>query len=510
MKKAFYYGLISSFASGLVFVICRLILNVLTPPEVLVDFVVRIIPLNLFSLAVSTLGSWAKILLVVGLTLVFIIVGGAFGMLCYWSMKHWRWLGGVRKRWTAIFVGVLLWVLAMVLILPASGKGFFGILIQTGPIILLLVWLLASNVYSFSLMGLLSMPIPTLEQQRTFSASRRAFLKNMAYAGAGLVLAGGIGTAVWRFIVAEQQNMFKKGQMPPEITSNEDFYAVSKDFVDPIVDAESWKLEITGLLDRNLTFNYEQLKALPAISQYLTLECISNEIGGSQIGNAQWKGVRLRDLLSSVSIKRSVRKLALFGMDDYSDSITISQAMGDGVILAYEMNGVPLPVKHGFPVRLLIPGIYGMKNVKWLSKIELVDYDYVGFWEDVGWSNQAVIQTMSRIDVPAQFSHVKPYKPLMLGGIAFAGNRGISRVEISTDKGKTWKPADVGDALSPFTWVLWVYDWTPPANGNYLVEVRATDAQGNLQTSVNRDALPDGATGYDNIYVVVVPNPSPT
>jgi hypothetical protein len=171
------------------------------------------------------------------------------------------------------------------------------------------------------------------------------------------------------------------------------------------------------------------------------------------------------------------------------------------------MNGVPLPAKHGFPVRLLAAGIYGMKNVKWLTKIELVDHDYLGFWEGAGWSNQAVIQTTSRVDVPSSVSHVKLGQSLPLGGVAFAGDRSISKVEVSSDAGSTWNEASISDPLSRFSWVLWIYDWTPSGLGDHVIQVRATDGLGNLQSSQRTDPLPDGATGIDSELVIVDSDP---
>ncbi len=510
MKRAFYCGLIASITSGIFLVIFRLAAGVLTPPEVLVDIIVRLIPLNLFLLGVSTFGSSAKIILLIVLAVLFIIAGGLVGMLWHWLKRRWSWLDHRREWVVVVAVSFILWVLAMVSLVPASGKGFFGIQSQPWPAAMVLVWLLASFAYTFTFAGLFfrpPVPQPTVSE---IDSSRRTFLKRLAYAGVGLILVGGVGAILWKIANSTMQMMSGTGQLSPEITPNADFYVVSKDFSPPQVDSASWKLQVTGLVDHELSLSYEQLKALPPTSFYLTLECISNEVGGTQIGNAQWKGVLLRDVMSSITVKDSVRKVVLYGADDYADSITPQKAMADDVLLAYEMNGVPVPPEHGYPVRLLVPGIYGMKNVKWLNRIDFVDQDFIGFWEQAGWSDQAVIKTMSRIDVPASASQSKPHEVLMLGGVAFAGDRGVSLVEVSTDGGKTWNTAAMKPALSPFSWVIWVYNWTPVQNDNYIIQVRATDGQGNLQSDIPTPALPDGASGYDSRLVVITPNPSPT
>ncbi|MEK7848898.1 MAG: molybdopterin-dependent oxidoreductase, partial [Chloroflexota bacterium] len=191
------------------------------------------------------------------------------------------------------------------------------------------------------------------------------------------------------------------------------------------------------------------------------------------------------------------------GEDDYSDSFPLEKALEPGTLLAHRMNGEPLTPPHGFPLRALVPGIYGMKNVKWLREIEVVDYDFQGFWQERGWSDQAVIKTISRLDLPGGGDY-RAGEVATIGGVAFAGGRGISRVEVSTDDGRTWKPAQVRPALSPYTWVLWLQQWSP-APGHYEILVRAADGLGQLQDAEEREPLPDGASGYHRIVVRVQP-----
>jgi DMSO/TMAO reductase YedYZ molybdopterin-dependent catalytic subunit len=179
-----------------------------------------------------------------------------------------------------------------------------------------------------------------------------------------------------------------------EVTPTKDFYVVSKNAFDPEVDAERWRLEITGLVESPLTLSYDEVKSLPAVEQYATLCCISNEVGGDLIGNALWRGVRLKDLFERAGLKPGVVDVALHASDGYTDSISLARAVQDGTLLVYEMNGEPLKPEHGYPLRLLVPGIYGMKNVKWITGLEAIDYDLKGFWQRRGWDDRAEYKTM--------------------------------------------------------------------------------------------------------------------
>jgi hypothetical protein len=282
-----------------------------------------------------------------------------------------------------------------------------------------------------------------------------------------------------------------------EVTPTRDFYQVSKNAFDPEVDVRRWKLEVMGLVDNTLSLTYDQLKALPSVEQYATLACISNEVGGDLIGNALWRGVRLKDVLAEAGLKQGVVDIVLRASDDYSDSIPLDRAMADGTLLVYEMNGDPLTSEHGFPVRLLVPGIYGMKNVKWITKIEAVDFDFRGYWQRRGWDDRAEYKTMARIDAPAH----SVTGEATIAGIAFAGDRGVSKVEVSTDAGKTWGQAVIKSALSAFSWVLWDKTWAPEQAGKHRVVVRATDGRGITQTPQQAPPAPSGSSGYHTVTI---------
>lgn len=288
-----------------------------------------------------------------------------------------------------------------------------------------------------------------------------------------------------------------------EITPVGSFYRVSKNFFDPSPSADNWTLSIKGLVANSYSLSYKQLTAMPAATATVGMMCISNPIGGGLIGNQTWKGVRLADLLKRAKPQANAVDLLLTAADGYTDSIPLSKALDPDVMLVWEMAGAPLTSEHGGPARLLVPGIYGMKHVKWLTTIELVGYDFRGYWQqpDQGWSDPAPVNTMSRIDSPAGSTVAR--RAQVVSGIAFAGDRSISKVEVSTDGGKTWNAAYVKPPLSSTSWAVWGYEWTPPAAGKYVLQVRATDGYGNLQTSRRTDPYPNGATGYHMVTVMV-------
>jgi DMSO/TMAO reductase YedYZ molybdopterin-dependent catalytic subunit len=288
------------------------------------------------------------------------------------------------------------------------------------------------------------------------------------------------------------------------VTATDDFYKVSKNFVsDLTVDPATWVLRVDGLVNKPYELRYGDLLKLPSVERYQTLTCISNDIGGDLIGNALWRGVSLRDVLRAAEPKPGAVKAMFSASDGYQDSIPAERALTGDCLIAYMMNGQPLIAGHGMPARLLIPGIYGMKNVKWLTRIDLVATDFKGYWQTRGWSDDAFIHTMSRIDVPNPDMGAGKVGLIKLAGVAFGGDKGISKVEVSVDGGSSWKPTILKDALGPYAWRLWRFDWqaTP---GEHRLQVRATNGAGELQTAEVTDSLPDGATGWHTVTVSVI------
>lgn len=292
-------------------------------------------------------------------------------------------------------------------------------------------------------------------------------------------------------------------ELASEVTSTADFYAVSKNFFsDPTVDANQWTLQVMGEVSSPYTLTYNKLLQLPAIERYQTLCCISNEVGGDLISNALWRGTALRDIIMAAQPKAGVVKVVFTASDGYQDSVTYDRALLPQNVLAHTMNGESLNSKHGMPARLLIPGIYGMKNVKWITKIELMNIDFQGYWQTRGWSDLATINTMSRIDTQSVVNAKIPVGKTEIAGVAFGGEYGISKVEVSIDAGKTWRDAILKEPLGTFTWRLWRYDWDAKT-GDYVIIVRATNGKGELQPSQLTDTLPNGATGWHSNSVSV-------
>jgi DMSO/TMAO reductase YedYZ molybdopterin-dependent catalytic subunit len=300
-----------------------------------------------------------------------------------------------------------------------------------------------------------------------------------------------------------------------EVTPTYLFYRIDINPIVPVVDATSWTLTVKGLVNNPLTITYEEIKAMPSVKEYATLQCVSNKIGGDLTSTALWRGVRLKDVLQKAQVKPGAKYIAVRCYDGYDVGIPLERGLLDGSILAYEMNLAPLTSEHGYPVRAIVPGLYGMMNPKWITEIELVDNVYEGYWARNGWTNVATEDTHSFIVIPGQAPvrdrfrnldveniNIVPGQKVPVAGIAFAGDRGIAKVEVSTDGGVNWKSASIKDPLSKYTWVLWTAGFTPAtAQGNYRIVVRATDKTGKIQTAEVRPPFPDGASGYHMINI---------
>jgi DMSO/TMAO reductase YedYZ molybdopterin-dependent catalytic subunit len=274
------------------------------------------------------------------------------------------------------------------------------------------------------------------------------------------------------------------------------------------VDASLWHLEVTGLVQNPKTYRLEDVKAFSPIEQETTLMCISNGLDAGLMSNAKWKGVPMRDLVSQASPLSTAAKVKLHGVDNYTDTFPLEKAMDPATLIAYEMNGVPLPDRHGFPVRVIVPGYFGEKNVKWLTRIELASAEAKGFYETQGWGPDFIVPTRSRIDVPwsdSLFSLGKLNGPIEIKGVAFAGDRGISRVEISFNEGQQWHEADIYYSGGDLAWSLWKArgGWQPEVPGNYTVRVRATDGEGEVQDFDPRRPFTSGVTGFHQINVYI-------
>ncbi len=290
-------------------------------------------------------------------------------------------------------------------------------------------------------------------------------------------------------------------------TPNDTFYVVnysdSPFSLSRDVRIDQWRLSITGAVKLPMALSYGDILQRPAIDRAVTLECIDNLPGGDSMGNAMWRGLSLKALLEEVGADTEMARDVVFrAADGYDDSIPFERAMEGDVLLAYMMNGVTLPKMHGFPLRAVVPGLYGIKNVKWITEIEVYEGDYKGYWQRKGWTDDGTIKITSRIDSPGHYQILRG-KEHLFKGIAFGGPETIKKVKISFDGERTWQDAPFELPLSPFTWVIWYYNWAPPKAGTYQVAVRAIDAKGQVQTSEIVRPSPAGASGLHTIVTIV-------
>jgi DMSO/TMAO reductase YedYZ molybdopterin-dependent catalytic subunit len=292
-----------------------------------------------------------------------------------------------------------------------------------------------------------------------------------------------------------------EGQLTPVLTDEVDFYNVSKNFSDPKVSADGWSLSIIGMVNTPLVFTHDQLMERASLRKITTLGCISNEVNGDLIGTAEWIGIPLVELLTEAGVQDGVVDLVLHGADDYEDSIPLANGLDPDTMIVVGMNGAILPDDHGFPARLIVPGIFGMKNVKWLDRIELVDHDFKGYWQTRGWNDDAPYQTWGRIDYPT--SRIEPGLT-WASGVASAGDRDVVRVEVSIDGGETWADAQIEPSINPpLTWVRWAYQFEAVDGTDINLIMRATDGTGELQDETMRSPLPAGATGWPRRFIRV-------
>jgi DMSO/TMAO reductase YedYZ molybdopterin-dependent catalytic subunit len=292
--------------------------------------------------------------------------------------------------------------------------------------------------------------------------------------------------------------------LTPEITSAADHYVVDINIIQPSVEADDWKLRVFGDIEDPMELTFSKLQhTFEVVQEFSVLACVSNEVGGTLVGHSAWGGVRLADILDRVRVKSEAVDVIFRAADGYSDSIPLHVARNPSTLIAVSQNGRPLTQEHGFPCRVRVPSIYGMKNVKWLESIEVVPVDYDGYWQDRGWSDEAVVKTQSRIDVAGDDFQAVVGEPAWIAGVAWAGERGVSRVEVSVDGGRSWAAARLKDPISELSWRLWAYRWTPDRTGDYVVMCRAADGTGAVQTAAEADPHPDGASGYDSATVQV-------
>lgn len=359
-------------------------------------------------------------------------------------------------------------------------------------------------------------PASTGGAEASADPSRRRFLALAA--GAAVLAAGSAAAGRWvgertravtadleRFVLPRPQVPAAPpppGTDPPVpgltefVTPNDTFYRIDTALRVPAVTSADWRLRIHGMVDREIELTMDDLRRRPAVEKMITLTCVSNEVGGHLIGNARWIGYPLADLLAAAGVRPDADMVLSTSADGFTAGTPVA-ALTDGrdALLAVGMNGAPLPVEHGYPARLVVPGLYGyVSATKWVVDLEVTRFDRAqAYWTRRGWSARGPIKTASRIDVPASSATVTP-GPTVVAGVAWAQQRGITAVEIQVDDGP-WQPAELAPEYSSDTWRQWTWRWDA-VPGDHTLRVRATDGDGTVQTEQRADPVPDGATGW--------------
>ncbi|HSK97163.1 MAG TPA: molybdopterin-dependent oxidoreductase [Euzebyales bacterium] len=463
--------------------------------------VINLAPPAVKDLAVELLGTADKPVLIAGVLVVLAIVAAATGVLA------------VRRFWWGAGGVVLLGLVGLAAALAdARAEGAAAVL----PAVAALV----TGVVCLRLL------ITALKRDATTGEAaedRRGFLRAAAVVVGSALLGGGLA----RWLTARstaaaapktagalpaadqplppvpEGTALSVNGLAPLVTPNADFYRIDTALGTPTTPADEWRLTIKGMVDNPMELTYDQLLEYELIEADVTLACVSNEVGGYLVGNARWLGVRLADVLADARVQPGADQLVGRSTDGFTAGSPLETVLdGRDSLIAIGMNGEPLPAEHGFPARIVVPGLYGyVSATKWLAELELTTFDaFDAYWVPRGWAEKAPIKTQSRIDVPRRGGTVTA-GAVAVAGVAWAPSRGIAAVEVQVDDGP-WQQARLSEALSRDSWRQWVYEWQA-TEGEHEIRVRATDETGETQTDRMAPPRPDGASGWHTIPVTV-------
>jgi DMSO/TMAO reductase YedYZ molybdopterin-dependent catalytic subunit len=448
------------------------------------------------------------------------------------------WFGTADKVALLVGIGVLLTIYAAVAGIVAVrghlraglvGIGLFGVLgaaasltarADRGPVAVV-PSILGALVGGAALWWLAARAAPSEVAPSEVASSRRAFFTAAAGLTAVGVAAGATGRRLGaRFSAAASraQVVLPRALRPlpavpagvevgvagvsPFVTPNSDFYRIDTALTVPQVPVDTWRLRIDGMVRRPLELSYDDLLGRDLVEADITMTCVSNEVGGGLVGNARWLGVRLDELLDEVGVEDRADQVVGRSVDGYTCGFPVDTLDGRDALVAVGMNGEPLPLRHGFPARLIVPGLYGyVSATKWLTQIELTRFDaFDQYWVPRGYAQRAPIKTASRIDTPRGLAKV-PAGPVPIAGVAWAQTRGIGGVEVRVDDGP-WQRAELAEALNDAVWRQWklVWDAVP---GRHTITVRASEQDGAIQTDERSEPLPNGSSGHHRIVVLV-------
>jgi DMSO/TMAO reductase YedYZ molybdopterin-dependent catalytic subunit len=458
---------------------------------------------SLKDLAIALFGTNDKVALIIGIVVVALALGAVLGK------------ASVRRPIVGV-VGFVVFGLVGLFSYLDDPQGTTGVGVTAA-----IVAMAAGIGTLFGLLHLLRLGRSTAAPAAVVPSSRRLFLIS---AGSLAVLAAGaavLGRRLGRSDVVETVRAatdlptpdaaapVTAGELPEVpglstfITPNADFYRIDTALVVPQVDVADWKLRIEGAVDNPFELTYDELVAMSDFEDTVTMQCVSNNVGGNLVGNATWQGVRLATLLDRAGVQPEGTQIVGHSVDDFTAGFPTEIGLdGRTAMVAVAMNGEPLPAPHGFPARLIIAGLYGyVSATKWLDAIALGPWDaFDGYWITRGWAKEGPIKTASRIDVPRSGATVDAGQQA-IAGVAWQPTLGIAKVEVQVDDGP-WLEATLGDVTSGNTWVQWYVPWDA-TSGEHTIQVRATNTAGETQTSDRADPAPDGATGWHSRTVKV-------
>ena len=528
LKRFFTGGLLGGTLATMILFLGTDLLGYPFPPLTIFQLLISPVPGSIQSVVVETFREYAKYSAFVFSSVLYVILYGAIGVVLGFLLD--RNPSNSRKNITLTAGALLPTALALGLQFQ-SATAFSAISSAYGWITSTVLVLAVNAIYS--LITLQYAALSRVEEMKTGQqeaeiSQRRGFLRKVAIATI-LLAAAGLVSKIGISVLSNQPVSGSGNSVPTnpqpettspdlatiftdprisdlvgsEVTDTRVFYRVDIDPIPPQLDLDTWKLNIHGKVNNPLMLDKTSFNNLPAVDEFATLECVSNTISppGGLISNAKWTGTSLANLLNQAGIVPTAKYVIFRCGDGYTVGVPIDRALLPGAVLAYKMNDATLPSEHGFPIRAIVPGLYGMMNAKWITEIEVTDQVYLGYWQERGWSNDARIKTTSIIYYPT--SNVQMNEPTPVAGVAFAGDRGISKVEVSLDGGNTWNTATLKKPHSPYSWVLWAYQWTPTSTGTVNVMARATDGTGQLQDTTVAQPFPNGASGYQTVQVTV-------
>lgn len=501
LVDGFFAGL---FGLATLWAIDRVVADLPFPPFALTQRLIQLTPGDIATLSIEKLGHLGMPLFVTGASLAVLAVAAAIPFL----------LARIARPGSGRAAAAFALLIVTCLLIGTGGAG---------PLVMLILAAAGGLAYWLALTLLAAAGRPSAgrevleasEPSRPFvkwppeGLSRRGVVAGLG--GGSLLLIFG-GTLLGRLVAAGKQTVVaiapsapakiaKRDAFPeipglaPEVTPVADHYIVDINIINPDVDVSTWRLSVSGLVDAPFELDFEQLQSdFPVVEEYSVLTCISNEVGGPLVGNSAWRGVRLKDLLARAAPTATAGAVRFTCADGYDNAVPLERALDEANLVAFGQGGKALTRDHGAPVRIRIPSLYGMLQAKWVTGIEVLEEVPDWYWSKRGWSKTGLIQTQSRMDV------VEPERAGQKGliaGVAWAGERGISEVEVSTDDQKTWQKATLREPMAPFSWSQWFVEWTPERPGIYQLACRARDGEGTLQTAERQPPHPSGATGYD-------------